>query len=56
MSNEATRDWAEHRHEAEREVKLRETGSSCLHCGCAVTTTNGVVTPEAAICDTCNGR
>jgi hypothetical protein len=56
MSNEATREWAEHRHEAEREVELRETGASCLHCGCAVTATNGVVTPEAAICDTCNGR
>lgn len=55
MSNEATREWAERRRNAEREVELRETGAACLHCGCAVTATNGMVTPEAAICDTCNG-
>ncbi len=41
-----------------REAPERRVGVGyeiCLHCGNPFRVTDGVVTPDAAICDVCNG-
>lgn len=57
MSNEATRKWAEEQHKREQDEERRSsTGYAvCLHCNNPFPITAGVVAPEAAICDVCNG-
>lgn len=56
MSNDATRTWAERRHEAERAVDDPEgRTATCLHCGRTMSASDGVITADAAICDACNG-
>ena len=56
MSNvreRATRE--ERRRREERERYLRPRQVVCLHCGNPFNPDDGVVTPDAAICDVCNG-
>lgn len=57
MSNDATRDWAKEQRKREK-VEERRSGAGyaiCLHCNNPFPISAGVVTPEAAICDVCNG-
>lgn len=57
MSNDATRDWAKEQRKREK-VEEQRSGAGyaiCLHCNNPFPISAGVVTPEAAICDVCNG-
>lgn len=54
MSNNSTRDWA--MNQQKRDTDTGAQYATCLHCNNPFRVTSGVVTPDAAICDTCNGR
>lgn len=57
MSNDATRNWAKEQRKREK-VDEQRSGAGyaiCLHCNNPFPISAGVVAPEAAICDVCNG-
>ncbi|PWK58358.1 hypothetical protein [Silicimonas algicola] len=56
MSNDATRKWAQEQHQREMDAERRSGGgyAVCLHCNNPFPVSEGVVTPDAAICDVCN--
>lgn len=57
MSNEDTRKWANEQRKREEDSKHRSGHrfETCLHCGNAFPADAGVVTPDAFVCDVCNG-
>ena len=55
MSNENTKKWAQEQLSREKGEQRSGSGyATCLHCGNSFRVTDGVVTPDAAICDVCN--
>lgn len=55
MSAENTQAWAQEQRKREKAEQSSGAGyATCLHCGNSFRVTEGVVTPDAAICDVCN--
>ncbi len=56
MSNDDRRDPVQKRRRREAPEPSKDVDDeTCLHCGNPFRVSDGVVTPDAAICDVCNG-
>jgi hypothetical protein len=57
MSNDGRRKAVQERRRREAQERSADVECEiCLHCGNPFRATDGVVTPDAALCDVCNGR
>ncbi len=56
FTDEERRAWHEARRRGndDSDEATGDPATACLHCGAAVTSGNGVVAVDAAICDVCN--
>ncbi|MFU1479644.1 hypothetical protein ACM25N_18780 [Roseovarius sp. C7] len=56
LSPMSKRDDRDQRDNQNRDLEDGANYATCLHCNNPFRVSEGVVTPDAAICDVCNGR